>query len=80
MQKSGFWKRFLDYIGITWFLHVYMWAVLTPWFFLALNFTWEQYLAWVWQAPIYALLTNYPMGILVTKFVPWYRRKIGYKQ
>lgn len=78
MAKVRFWKRFLDYLGVTWILHAYMWAVLTPWFFLALHFTVEQYLTWVWQAPVYALATNYPMGLLIERFIPWYRKIIRY--
>ena len=80
MKKPSFFKKFLEYLGITWFLHAYMWIVLTPWFFFALNFTFEQYLTWVWQAPIYALVTNYPMGLLIERFIPWYRKKIRYNE
>lgn len=79
MKRASFFKRFLDYLGTTWFIHAYLWAVLTPWFFFALDFTIDQYITWIWQAPILALATNYPMGLLIERFIPWYRKKIKYK-
>lgn len=72
--------RFLDYIGGTGLVHLYLWAVLTPWFFLAIQYSWDQYVIWMWQAPLVALVTNYPMVLLLLKFTPKWRKFIGAPQ
>lgn len=69
--------RVIDYILGTGVVHLYLWAVLTPWFFTLMAFTWEQYETWVWQAPIIALIINYPMVLLLLWLTPKWRKRIG---
>jgi|GEM_PF-3425498 len=63
-------NKFLKYLGLTWIIHLYLWAVLTPWFFWYLQYSNNQYITWIWQAPIMALLTNYPLGKMCEWFIP----------
>lgn len=77
MDKKKIKEEFIDYLGFTFIIHVTLWVMLTPWLFLGIQYTWEQYMTWLWQAPLVALASNYPLGKIIMWFMPRYRRRMG---
>lgn len=67
-------RKFYEYLGLTWFIHIFMWIALTPWFFTQLNYSWDQYVTWMYQAPIISLMINYPLGKAIEWFLPRWNR------
>lgn len=68
-------KKVIEYCLYTIIIHCYLWAALTVWFFVALNYTWDQYVTWMWQAPLVGLATNYPLGKILERFYKWWNKK-----
>jgi hypothetical protein len=80
MGKPTLQARILDYFGGCMIIHLFLWAALTPWFFLRLDYSMDQYVTWMIEAPLIGLVTNYPLYRLITWFEPRWRILIRYSK
>ena len=71
--------KILDYLGQTWWIHLWTVILLSAWLIFFIGYSTEQYITWMWQAPIVALYFNITLSFLIRWFVPKWRKRIGYK-